>query len=72
MNIIYASGGRRRAKRGGRVRIDATGLVEGETRWVDTLWARDVKVGRLCICEMRAEKSLCIKKDEEGRMRKEG
>lgn len=65
VNTIYARQGARKGKGRERLTMDVRGLVggegqEGEERverdWRNSVWAKGVEVGRLCICEMGAER----------------
>ena len=65
VNTIYARKGARKGKGRERVTMDVRGLVssyEGAERkgsgLGNTLWAKGVEVGRLCICEIGAEKVM--------------
>ncbi|MDI1491858.1 MAG: hypothetical protein OHK93_003069 [Ramalina farinacea] len=65
VNTVYARKGARNGNGRGRVTMDVRALVGGEEQegqervernWGNSVWAKGVEVGRLCICEMGAEK----------------
>jgi len=60
VNTIYVKGRRSRGGKGGKkssapLRIDATALLE---RYRDYVWAEDIVLDRIAICEMGAKKIL--------------